>query len=121
MTLNVGLVIGFAILLLTAAAVIVSFRRNKKAIDALDESDCRTLKISVPNHRIKWTQKKLHSLGWANDEGRNCAEGKSATRLTFEKGEAEGASSLKEVLHSLNRSMALPASPPDFSPKIEDK
>jgi hypothetical protein len=107
----IALLAASTIVVLMIAAVTVSTRRNQKAIQGFEYPDLDQLVLCVRNHRIKWTEKKMGSLGWELVSAEIDSQDKLSSRVRFRKGANDAAAPIKEVLHSLNRSLALPAGP----------
>ena len=90
--------------------VFISLRRNRRDIEAFEHADLTELKLCIPTYLLKWLRKKMGKMGWQliSEE----ADPKFPTNLhvRFSMNES-GALPLKDVLLSLNRSLALSIGP----------
>lgn len=103
------IVIGLAIVLLTATAWMVSIRRNKRTIDNFDCDEVGQLKICLADWRLPRAERKLSKFGWqlVRTESRS----KRQVYAWFEQTNSETALSLKDVLNRLNRAGYLSLGP----------
>ena len=100
----------FLCLVALPLGVAVSLRRNRRDIEAFEHADLTELKLCIPAYQLKWLKKKMGKMGWhliSED-----ADPKFRTNLHVRFSMTENdARPLKDVLHSLNRSLALSIGP----------
>ena len=100
----------FLCIVVLPLGVAVSLRRNRRDIEAFEHADLTELKLCIPVHQLNWLKYKLGKMGWqliseeADPKFRNNLHVRFSTN-------GNGARPLKDVLHSLNRSLALSIGP----------
>jgi hypothetical protein len=104
--------VGVVLLVLVALpiGIFVSLRRNRRDIASFDYPDLTELKLCVPGHQVKWLTKKMGKMGWLLISEEPDAKFKHNSHVRFNKANSD-AKPLKDVLFSLNRSLALPVFP----------
>ncbi|WFL76977.1 hypothetical protein P7228_13405 [Altererythrobacter arenosus] len=90
--------------------VVLSLRRNARDIESFEHPDLNELKLCVPNHQTERLSRKLDKMGWQLVSETADEKIRSNSHVRFEKSGDE-ARPLKEVLHSLNKSLALSIGP----------